>query len=142
MIDDHLLISCRSKALFRHQKAGAHIDEIGSCREGAGDAGASGNTASHGNDPVEEAADGGDERERREMTCVTSGTRRDTGETVNADFDGLPGERSEEHTSELQSLMRISYAVFCLKKKTKKSTTDIILSTKIQSKIIKQIHYY
>src|SRR3546814_10638908 len=32
---------------------------------------------------------------------------------------GLPiGGRSEEHTSELQSLMRISYAVFCLKKKT------------------------
>src|SRR3546814_9794566 len=30
------------------------------------------------------------------------------------------GERSEEHTSELQSLMRISYAVFCLKKKTTK----------------------
>src|SRR3546814_7088166 len=29
--------------------------------------------------------------------------------------------RSEEHTSELQSLMRISYAVFCLKKKTKTS---------------------
>src|SRR3546814_4900035 len=32
------------------------------------------------------------------------------------------GARSEEHTSELQSLMRISYAVFCLKKKTKKHT--------------------
>src|SRR3546814_3398882 len=30
------------------------------------------------------------------------------------------GGRSEEHTSELQSLMRISYAVFCLKKKTTK----------------------
>src|SRR3546814_4389710 len=30
-------------------------------------------------------------------------------------------ERSEEHTSELQSLMRISYAVFCLKKKKKKT---------------------
>src|SRR3546814_3313746 len=29
-----------------------------------------------------------------------------------------PDKRSEEHTSELQSLMRISYAVFCLKKKT------------------------
>src|SRR3546814_4920589 len=29
----------------------------------------------------------------------------------------IAGERSEEHTSELQSLMRISYAVFCLKKK-------------------------
>src|SRR3546814_3951905 len=34
-----------------------------------------------------------------------------------------PMERSEEHTSELQSLMRISYAVFCLKKKKKKHTT-------------------
>src|SRR3546814_10676409 len=32
--------------------------------------------------------------------------------------DGKDGYRSEEHTSELQSLMRISYAVFCLKKKT------------------------
>src|SRR3546814_6679241 len=32
--------------------------------------------------------------------------------------------RSEEHTSELQSLMRISYAVFCLKKKTKKNTQE------------------
>src|SRR3546814_9499317 len=32
--------------------------------------------------------------------------------------------RSEEHTSELQSLMRISYAVFCLKKKKKTHTTN------------------
>src|SRR3546814_1787024 len=32
------------------------------------------------------------------------------------------GTRSEEHTSELQSLMRISYAVFCLKKKNRKDT--------------------
>src|SRR3546814_4428797 len=34
-------------------------------------------------------------------------------------FATLVGFRSEEHTSELQSLMRISYAVFCLKKKTR-----------------------
>src|SRR3546814_1899402 len=34
---------------------------------------------------------------------------------------GLGGKRSEEHTSELQSLMRSSYAVFCLKKKKNKS---------------------
>src|SRR3546814_6532613 len=40
--------------------------------------------------------------------------------------DGKDG-RSEEHTSELQSLMRISYAVFCLKKKKKiKKQTDRI----------------
>src|SRR3546814_7642420 len=37
-----------------------------------------------------------------------------------ADGDGA---RSEEHTSELQSLMRISYAVFCLKKKNKHKNT-------------------
>src|SRR3546814_1541812 len=33
--------------------------------------------------------------------------------------------RSEEHTSELQSLMRISYAVFCLKKKTQSQSTRL-----------------
>src|SRR3546814_3949384 len=38
-------------------------------------------------------------------------------ETANKWLDNRAG-RSEEHTSELQSLMRISYAVFCLKKKT------------------------
>src|SRR3546814_1076586 len=36
-----------------------------------------------------------------------------------------PGARSEEHTSELQSLMRISYAVFCLKKKTTTTNTTV-----------------
>src|SRR3546814_10892506 len=35
--------------------------------------------------------------------------------------------RSEEHTSELQSLMRISYAVFCLKKKTRRISYNIHL---------------
>src|SRR3546814_4007127 len=35
------------------------------------------------------------------------------------DQRGIDAARSEEHTSELQSLMRISYAVFCLKKKNK-----------------------
>src|SRR3546814_3397549 len=39
------------------------------------------------------------------------------GETVDERLEGAM--RSEEHTSELQSLMRISYAVFCLKKKNK-----------------------
>src|SRR3546814_4012169 len=39
-------------------------------------------------------------------------------------FPGRCGSRSEEHTSELQSLMRISYAVFSLKKKNKKIITQ------------------
>src|SRR3546814_7439283 len=38
----------------------------------------------------------------------------------------LVGERSEEHTSELQSLMRISYAVFCLKKKNHKTSKTLL----------------
>src|SRR3546814_6466231 len=44
-----------------------------------------------------------------------------------ADTDGSDegAERSEEHTSELQSLMRTSYAVFCLKKKTTINATHI-----------------
>src|SRR3546814_10077447 len=46
--------------------------------------------------------------------------------------------RSEEHTSELQSLMRISYAVFCLKKKTNTSTTqDNIRNTKKSTQLNK-----
>src|SRR3546814_16732684 len=53
---------------------------------------------------------------------------------------GPPGEmgrerRSEEHTSELQSLMRISYAVFCLKKKKQNDHTQYSL-TSTQKRII------
>src|SRR3546814_3462974 len=46
------------------------------------------------------------------------------------------GNRSEEHTSELQSLMRISYAVFCLKKKNIKRKI-----TKQRESISSSIHY-
>src|SRR3546814_5644448 len=42
----------------------------------------------------------------------------------------VPVSSSEEHTSELQSLMRISYAVFCLKKNNKQMTHNIIHDTK------------
>src|SRR3546814_8993967 len=47
--------------------------------------------------------------------------------------------RSEEHTSELQSLMRISYAVFCLKQKTKKTPTSL-LTQSIKVKTTQIIH--
>src|SRR3546814_10908600 len=39
-----------------------------------------------------------------------------------------PRDRSEEHTSELQSLMRISYAVFCLKKKKNTASNDTVMT--------------
>src|SRR3546814_5565562 len=42
--------------------------------------------------------------------------------------DGADQQRSEEHTSELQSLMRISYAVFCLKKKKQINRTTHIVN--------------
>src|SRR3546814_3084968 len=47
------------------------------------------------------------------------GFHADIERCTNVLCDGLEAARSEEHTSELQSLMRISYAVFCLKKKNK-----------------------
>src|SRR3546814_1669756 len=43
-------------------------------------------------------------------------------EEMNSSLRAIADDRSEEHTSELQSLMRISYAVFCLKKKTQQDT--------------------
>src|SRR3546814_6891094 len=45
---------------------------------------------------------------------------------VSVSTGGSAGPRSEEHTSELQSLMRSSYAVFCLKKKTNHNKTHMI----------------
>src|SRR3546814_3811537 len=58
----------------------------------------------------------------RSMDEIEKGMERDnfmTGEEAKAFglIDEVIEKRSEEHTSELQSLMRISYAVFCLKKK-------------------------
>src|SRR3546814_10799278 len=71
------------------------------------------------------------------VACVGNVTDADFGdrfvETAIKTFNGLDIivsnagytlDRSEEHTSELQSLMRISYAVFCLKKKKKKTKTN------------------
>src|SRR3546814_7989806 len=49
----------------------------------------------------------------------------------------LPVERSEEHTSELQSLMRISYAVFCLKKKKNKKDKKTMTTNQTSANKIK-----
>src|SRR3546814_2388623 len=52
-----------------------------------------------------------------EKTVSGARTRVDAAKSPHAELDRASIGRSEEHTSELQSLMRISYAVFCLKKK-------------------------
>src|SRR3546814_8149067 len=61
------------------------------------------------------------EDEAREFAARSDlGERREGRAGVGCDEEFDPVDRSEEHTSELQSLMRISYAVFCLKKKHNK----------------------
>src|SRR3546814_10051287 len=59
------------------------------------------------------------------VTCSMPGSYRSEGDW------GLVPRRSEEHTSELQSLMRISYAVFCLKKNTNHQITVTTAHTHI-----------
>src|SRR3546814_4205966 len=53
--------------------------------------------------------------------CATT-SPRSCGLTASTRTSGPASSRSEEHTSELQSLMRISYAVFCLKKNNSRNT--------------------
>src|SRR3546814_8940959 len=53
--------------------------------------------------------------------------------TLGGMLGGFAACRSEEHTSELQSLMRISYAVFCLKKKKKRSHITCYMLTNTES---------
>src|SRR3546814_1500211 len=63
-----------------------------------------------------------DDDGRHALPFTVHGTGRVDGGPTRA----MHGERSEEHTSELQSLMRLSYAVFCLQKKniTTRQATD------------------
>src|SRR3546814_6007007 len=61
--------------------------------------------------------------------------RRDVLEELLLDAERPADQRSEEHTSELQSLMRISYAVFCLKKKKRKQTQTARKTANITSRV-------
>src|SRR3546814_10551113 len=59
-----------------------------------------------------------DDHFRLEVLVLLAGDQQAAGEQVVAALEVMAhADRSEEHTSEIQSLMRISYAVFCLKKK-------------------------
>src|SRR3546814_3200193 len=65
---------------------------------------------------------------RKETAGITIGIRGRILDLLHA--RAAKKNRSEEHTSELQSLMRISYAVFCLKKKTKETYNITTVDTK------------
>src|SRR3546814_6585656 len=69
-------------------------------------------------DHPQRRAEAGARRQHRRSRRV-AGPRREEGRGRAQSHDRAALDRSEEHTSEIQSLMRISYAVFCLKKKTK-----------------------
>src|SRR3546814_7573832 len=66
-----------------------------------------------------------------ERIIVSGLQKAQPGQPAKAEPYQAPGAagRSEEHTSELQSLMRISYAVFCLKKKTKNQYNNNEINT-------------
>src|SRR3546814_6910626 len=64
--------------------------------------------------------------EREPTPLAAGGFGGEVREAMAARADHL-AQRSEEHTSELQSLMRISYAVFCLKKKKNKHSKKVLL---------------
>src|SRR3546814_1125135 len=70
------------------------------------------------------------------LESIESGCWLVIDELNRADVDS----RSEEHTSELQSLMRLSYAVFCLKKKTKKN--EIRFSARSEEQTSKKNNNY
>src|SRR3546814_4763908 len=72
--------------------------------------------------PTDNAAvAGGDPVATRAVMIGTEGPSLPACSSISRVKDGGTDVRSEEHTSELQSLMRISYAVFCLKKKKQRT---------------------
>src|SRR3546814_1416739 len=74
--------------------------------------------------PTRALADQGSFQMRCQVACHTGPKSRCRSSCRGGETACQPSPRSEEHTSELQSLMRISYAVFCLKKKTTYTTQN------------------
>src|SRR3546814_3210649 len=79
--------------------------------------------------PTSVAIVGGDQLAQQSITAVPDLVRATPALNASGSFGALSIRRSEEHTSELQSLMRISYAVFCLKQKNKTTQTTTTCST-------------
>src|SRR3546814_10500165 len=92
-------------------EAGAAISDIGPHQLDGAQLVTAGDPAGDDQDTVIELAHGFDEGHRVEAPRLSAGTCAKQHHAVNA---ASCRARSEEHTSELQSLMRISYAVFCL----------------------------
>src|SRR3546814_7908306 len=116
--------------LFRSRRRDTHVRQHG--KPDQEDERRVRRTAGNGGHEIaagDHAADRKD-RERAELVYAIAGARTEHDDRRGGDRGGAwagdprpgrdrVGDRSEEHTSELQSLMRISYAAFCLKTKTK-----------------------
>src|SRR3546814_8120368 len=74
--------------------------------------------------------------QRRSPDSASRSTAATAGLSVSCRASHASRRRSEEHTSELQSLMRISYAVFCLKKKMNKTTKEATEKTYERTSLI------
>src|SRR3546814_4465101 len=117
------------------RQSGQQPDGGGLARHGAGGIAGCGRNGDPG-----QAGPAVDQHRRRRQGWPRAVSERDAGsEPVGREAGAVHGPdnaragaggRSEEHTSELQSLMRISYAVFCLKKKKKQNTLNKINTTK------------
>src|SRR3546814_3670610 len=103
--------------LFRSPARRRHLDRRRYRRDGLG------------RDRAVATGGAGDDRQPDDRRLSGCGDRR--GQPARMVGGGM-GARSEEHTSELQSLMRISYAVFCLKKKKKTTQTQQIITKHIK----------
>src|SRR3546814_4532476 len=94
------------------------LDEV--LDDGEAKPGATGRAAAAGIRAVEALGDAGQVLGRDAIALVANRDEHPAGAGRFHRNRDRPAGRSEEHTSELQSLMRISYAVFCLKKKNDK----------------------
>src|SRR3546814_3923417 len=95
--------------------------------------------ASSSSSPAFASTDSQRRRAAFELSCPPASLRNSSIDNFHICLDvdtfrGYKRGRSEEHTSELQSLMRISYAVFCLKKKNKHMRKDKTTTKKLQRK--------
>src|SRR3546814_1903471 len=106
----------------RSDVGGGDADAVVGGLDEAGGAGVAGQAEGHAVHDVAEADAvlGVGEAHRAAGPGVAEGGRPAVAGDLRRREEAEPEGRSEEHTSELQSLMRISYAVFCLKKKKHK----------------------
>src|SRR3546814_7943662 len=112
--------STRTYTLFPYTTLFRAARDVGRPREGGPRSRADHEPVHQRRDPERRRRPGDGDPRRWAVVRVRVGERAAIGHVARVGTGVDERQRSEEHTSELKSLMRISYAVFCLKKKHKK----------------------